>query len=203
LIVVLVHGFFNRGTIFRPLERALTRRGHVCLCPTLTPRDARYGIADLAAKLDGFIAAHVPPGESFALVGFSMGCLVARVYLQNLRGHSRVESPRPQAFFAIAGPHRGSLTAYLYPGRGTREMRPGSRFLRELELGDSEVSGLQRFSYWTPFDLMVVPASSARWPGATEVKVRAPWHTRLLSCRAVAEDIDRRLAELARDSPVV
>ncbi len=202
MIVVLVHGFFNRGTIFRPLERALTQQGHVCLCPTLAPRDARLGLADLAAKLDGFVAGHVPPGESFALVGFSMGCLVARLYLQNLQSGPRAGSVRPVALFAIAGPHRGSLTAYLYPSRGTREMRPGSRFLRELAAGDAAHPALPRFTYWTPFDLMVVPTSSARWPGATERKVWAPWHTRLLSSRAVADDIERRLVELARDGAV-
>jgi len=195
--VVLVHGFLDQGSIFRPLERELVRRGHRCLCPTLRPRDARLGIADLAAKLEAFVAGQVPAGESVALVGFSMGCLIARLYLQTLRLRPPTESIRPVALFAIAGPHRGSLTAYLYPGRGTREMRPGSSFLRALEWADREQEGVPRFAYWTPFDLMVLPASSARWTGAAALEVRSPWHTRLLSSRAVADDIGRRLDEIA------
>src|SRR5579862_9754859 len=106
--VVMVHGFLNSGRLFGPLRRRLEASGHLCLAPTLHPRDGRSGIPDLAGKLAAIIASGVPAQAPLAVIGFSMGALVARYYLQILGG-----SRRTRAFLSIAGPYRGSLNAYL------------------------------------------------------------------------------------------
>jgi triacylglycerol lipase len=172
--VVLVHGFANTGGLFGPLRRRLESEGHSCHAPTLHPRDGRLGIPDLSGKLARYIEAAVGPAAPVALVGFSMGALVARHYLQALGGAART-----RAFFSIAGPHRGTFSAYLYPGLGTRQMRPGSPFLRLLESGASELGALPVFTYWTPFDLMIRPSASIRMDCATETRVWCPLHALL------------------------
>lgn len=94
--VVLVHGIFDNGAIFKRLAALLTAQGHRCWVPALRPADARHGIEDLASKLKGYVQANMAPGEPFALIGFSMGCIISRQYLQMLDGAQRV-----CAFFAI------------------------------------------------------------------------------------------------------
>jgi triacylglycerol lipase len=191
--VVMVHGFADTGRLFRALAGRLSARGHACHTPTLHPRDGRLGIPDLSLKLGAFIRASVPPGEPVALVGFSMGALVARHCLQAEGGSLDV-----RGFFSIAGPHRGTWSAYFYPGLGTRQMHPGSAFLRELDANVGSLRGLPVFTYRTPFDLMVVPARTTRLPSATEVVVLCPFHSMLPRHRPV---IDHIAGELARVVP--
>jgi triacylglycerol lipase len=193
VIVVMVHGFADTGRLFGSLSRSLSAQGHVCHAPTLSPRDARLGIPDLSGKLAEFIRATVPPGESIALVGFSMGALVARHYLQSREG---IRSAL--AFFSIAGPHQGTFSARLYPGEGTRQMRPGSAFLRELDAGLPALDGLPLFTYRTPMDLMVNPARTTRLPRATEMVVWCPFHSMLPGFPRVKAHIGREIARLAQ-----
>jgi triacylglycerol lipase len=198
--VVMVHGFANTGRLFGPLCRTLEARGHACHAPTLHPRDGGLGIADLSEKLASFIQATVAPGAPLALVGFSMGALVARHYLQALGG-ARIAA----AFFSIAGPYRGSFNAYLYPGLGTRQMRPGSPFLRLLGDGSGALAGVAVFTYRTPLDLMVVPSTGSRIPSARDLALWCPLHTLLPRDQRlrehIADELDRLEPPAAPPSP--
>lgn len=189
--IILVHGFGDSGRRFARLQRRLTVAGHRCYCPTLKPADARHGIADLAQKLAAYIEAQLPGSTPFAVVGFSMGCLIARSYLQQLGG-----AQRASALFAISGPHQGSWLAYGYPGQGCREMRRGSAFLQQLAQSVDALGPLPLFAYRTPFDLMVLPSRSAHWPQAHNRVVPSLLHRGMLSSRVVAEDILGQLARL-------
>jgi triacylglycerol lipase len=189
--LVLVHGFLDHGTIMRGIAGHLASAGHSCLVPSLKPSDARHGIGPLAESLGRTIAENLPPDARFALIGFSMGSLVCRHYLQELGGISRAE-----AFFSIAGPHAGTLTAYLYPGLGTRQMRPGSSYLAGLDQTTGALGDLPVVCYWSPMDLMILPHSSARWPRGELVRVWAPVHTMLLFNRRLQRDIAQRLESL-------
>jgi triacylglycerol lipase len=186
--VVMVHGFGDTGRLFGPLLRRLESEGHACHAPTFRPRDGGLGIPDLSGKLASLIDG-LGPGIPLALVGFSMGALVARHYLQ-----ARGGAARATAFFSIAGPHAGTYTAYGYPGIGTRQMRPHSAFLRELNAGTSCLGGLTVFTYRTPLDLMVWPGSSTRIAGAPELRFWCPLHTMLPSFPGVMDHISSRLA---------
>ena len=189
--IVLVHGFGDSGRRFARLQRRLDAAGHHCHCPTLKPADARYGIADLARKLADYIDAQLPDSTRFAMVGFSMGCLISRTYLQQLGGANRA-----WAFFAISGPHQGSWLAYGYPGQGCREMRRGSAFLQQLAQSVDALGPLPLFAYRTPFDLMVLPSRSAHWPQAHNKVVPTLLHRGMVSSKVVAEDIIGQLARL-------
>jgi triacylglycerol lipase len=191
MTVVMVHGFADTGRLFRRMWRGLEAQGHLCHAPTLHPRDGRLGIPDLSEKLAAFIQGNVARGAPLALVGFSMGALVARHYLQ---APGRAGSAR--AFFSICGPHRGTLNAHLFWGAGVRQMRPGSAFLSELDRGSGALRGMAVFTYRTPFDLMVVPSASSRIASAQELVVWCPLHSLMPANAAVIGHIARELARL-------
>jgi len=187
----MVHGFADTGGLFRTMSQRLGAEGHACHPPTLHPRDARLGLPDLSAKLAAYIEGNVQRGAPIAIVGFSMGSLVARHYLQELGGAASA-----RAFFSIAGPHGGTFAAYFYPGIGTRQMRPGSPFLRLQSEGAGAIEGLPVFTYRTPLDLMVVPPSSTRIGSAPELTVWCPFHSMMPSSTRVIGHIAGELERL-------
>ena len=80
-------------------------------------------------------------------------------------------------FVSISGPHAGTLTALALPLAGARDMRRGSALLRELD-GDPDPWGpCEVHVLYTPYDLMILPASSSRLRGArTTTLVPVPLH---------------------------
>ncbi len=189
--VCLVHGFAESGRRFQGMVDALVDAGHVCHVPKLSPRDGRLGIEDLSGKLALFIDGAIPGAEPIVFVGFSMGALVVRHYLQE-RGGVR----RAVAFFSISGPHQGTWISYLYPGSGTRQMRPGSAFLRELEAGRPILEGMVLHTYRTPLDLMVAPSTHSRIPGVAEQVVWCSFHSHIQSHPRVIGHIVQELARI-------
>jgi triacylglycerol lipase len=185
--VVLVHGIFDTGSKFKVLQPYLESRGHQCLAPSLTPNDGRDGLPALAEQLKGKIDAAFGPDAPFALVGFSMGGLVSRWYLQELGGHARVDR-----FVAISAPMQGTVWAYGYPGAGAKQMRPGSDFLARLGTTVDRLAHLELFAYWTPYDAVIVPQASADWDLADSRRIPALchpcmlWHEALLAELAAA-----------------
>jgi triacylglycerol lipase len=113
-----------------------------------------------------------------------MGGIVARYYLQSLEGYKRVGS-----IITVSSPHHGSYLAYLYPGKGTKQLRPDNNFLDNLEKGEQVYQDISVFSYWTPFDLMIIPASSSVWKIANNKKYYCLFHLQMLFHKPLAEDI--------------
>jgi hypothetical protein len=73
-------------------------------------------------------------------------------------------------------------------------MRPGSQFLSGL--GSGSLGKVSVFTYRTPFDLMVVPASTTRIAGAAETIVPVFFHSHLPGDPRVAGHIAGELAKL-------
>ena len=191
MTVVLIDGIWGTGAIFEPLRARLTALGYPCLTPALSPSNAALGIADLAEKLKRFIDSRVGAETELAIVGFSLGCIVARYFLQQFGGYRCTK-----AFFALCGPHGGTWTAYGYIGQGARDLRPGSTLLRQLNVSSPCLSCVALYAYWTPFDLMIVPATSAQWQQATTRKIWTPLHRLMTTHRGVQSDIIRHLQRL-------
>ena len=189
--VVLVHGFLNRGGIMKGIARGLERRGHRCHLPSLSPCDGRGGLARLAEQLSAVIRRQTHPEQPIAVIGFSMGALVARYYLQELEGHGRT-----RAFFSICGPHAGTRSARFYFSQAAVEMRPGSAFLRRLDDGACRLAGLAITSYWTPHDLMIRPVTSCQWPAGEIVRIPSLLHSLMPFNTELRDDIARRLEAL-------
>jgi triacylglycerol lipase len=188
--VVLVHGFMDTGSVFKSLRRQLERNGHRCLAPNLRPRDARHGIEPLAEHLRQEIEGQIPHQQSFSLIGFSMGGLVARHYLQQLDGAKRCER-----LITISSPHQGTLMAWLHPSKGAQQMRPGSNFLEDLAATESRLGEIPVISYRTPFDLMILPSRSSEWQRATNLSFTVFLHPMMVRANSVINDITKRLRE--------
>lgn len=190
--VVLVHGIFDNGSIFRHLVHVLKADGHTCWVPALKPSDGRKGIHSLAVQLKAYIERHIEPDTAIAIVGFSMGCLVSRQYMQILGGANRTK-----AFFAISGPHDGTLTAYLYIGQGARDMRPRSELLNTLNQSAQTLDAVPLFAYWTSRDVTIFPASSSDWHLASyRLDAKALLHRLMPHNEQVCRDIQRRIRNI-------
>jgi len=173
--VVLVHGIYDTVAIFRRMKPYLERHRFPVQAIPLIPNDGRAPLDELAGQLDAQVRAAFGAGETIHLVGFSMGGLVSRYYVQRLGGIQRVGK-----FITIGTPHRGTRTAFLHSGMGARNMRPGSAFLQDL---NRDVEMLERVSFasiWTPLDLMILPASSSRIEVGRSFPVRTLLHPLLV-----------------------
>lgn len=169
--IVLVHGFWDQGRIFKRMIKQLSAEGYDCYAPDLKPTDARLGITDLATKLETYIDQTLDQNTTFAMVGFSMGAIIARYYLQLMDGHKRVTG-----LVSLAGPHNGSIYAHCYIGQGARDLRPNSELMKTLRNTEGRLSHIPLTAYWSPFDVVVVPSKSAQWAAAVNKKVNVLWH---------------------------
>ena len=170
------------------MARHFRAEGREVFTPDLTPNNGQATIEELGRQLADYTAKHVRRGRKFDLVGFSIGGLVSRYYVQRLGGAGRVEH-----LVTIAAPHHGTVFARLHSGAGGVEMRRDSDFLRELASDDATLSRVKFTTFRTPLDLVVVPASSAEMPQARNVRVWASLHPSLIlekrCIRAVAAAI--------------
>lgn len=186
--VVLVHGIFEDGSAFNSLRRRLETHGIQCHVPQLKPNDARDGIDKLAADLKTGIDAEFGTESHFAMVGFSMGGLISRHYLQNLGGAERCD-----AFITVSSPHHGTKMAYAYPGKGAQQMRPGSPFLKNLEETEHTLGDIPVISYRTPMDLIILPTDSSVWKRAENHSHPVLLHPLMLHSKPVLDDIEKHL----------
>lgn len=188
--VVLVHGIFDTGRVFRKMSDALQAHGFRCWTPDLTPNSGVLGLEQLAAQLDAYIERYLDSGEQFSMVGFSMGGLVCRYYLQHLGGIRRASK-----LVTLSTPHHGSLLAHALRHKGAMQLRPGSDFLIDLQQGAHLLESIATVSIWTPFDLMIVPAVSSRMPSWKEIRLSVLLHPWMLSDRTSVDAVIRELKE--------
>jgi triacylglycerol lipase len=87
--------------------------------------------------------------------------------------------------FRYKCPHNGTWTAFLRANAGARQMRPGSRFLADLNADASILNRLPVTSIWTPFDLMIFPARSSLLAFGRSVRVGVPAHALMIRSRRV------------------
>ncbi|MBK7631734.1 MAG: alpha/beta fold hydrolase [Ignavibacteriales bacterium] len=186
--IVLVHGFISTGKIFFYIKKKLEAQGHNCFAPTLKPIDAKYGIEDLAIKLKDKIEQNLEPDSKFILIGFSMGGIICRYYLQELGGIERVNK-----LITISSPHHGSYLSYLYPGKGIKQLRPNSGFMKSLKEKEHLLNGLNIYSYRTPFDLMIIPNKSSIWNIASNKRFISIMHSSMLINSKLVREIINQL----------
>lgn len=182
--VLLVHGIWDTGAKLGSMRRGLERAG---LGPVetidLLPNDGRAPILELASQVERKV--RQLGAKRLDIVGFSMGALVARVYLQRLLGKEHV-----RRFVSISGPHHGTMTAFALPHLGARDMRPGSPLLMELAADPDPFGDVEVHVMYTPFDLMIVPATSSRIPSAkSETPLPIPLHRWMIEDRRAIQRV--------------
>jgi len=188
--VVLVHGIWDSSDAFVPMAGWLRTRGFRPLAVDLTPSDGTVGLDELARQLAAFVDHQLPDGETFDLVGFSMGGLVGRYYVQRLGGAARVGR-----LITISAPHRGTCMAYASRNPASRQMRPRSAFLKDLNGDVALLARVRCASIWTPLDLMIVPAGSSRLGVGDHFRIPVVAHPLMLRDRRSLELVERLLRE--------
>ena len=88
--VIPVHGLSDTSARMKHIEAALRNSGCTVLPVSLEPSSGKLGIDDLAQQLKSFIDTKVEPHQMIDLIGFSMGGLVGRYFLQRLNGINKV-----------------------------------------------------------------------------------------------------------------
>lgn len=186
--VILIHGIWDTKIIFSKMSSRLTELGWCVHSLNLTPNDGSLGLASLAQQLADYISQTFHPQQSIDIVGYSMGGLVSRYYVQRLGGINRV-----QRLITISSPHKGTLTAYSLPLPGYLDMRPNSGLLRDLYQDVTMLKRINFTSMWTPFDIMIVPSNSSQMPVGKEVKLNVLLHRQMVtetqSINALVEEL--------------
>jgi triacylglycerol lipase len=210
--VLVVHGFNHDHHQMGPLAEFLALRfdGDVSVYGIdLYPADGRSDLVTLADQVVSSLRklvlgrieeeslrdanfrldeeAPLPSSVRVHLVGFSMGGLVSRIAYQQRGGASFTKS----------------VMAYLKRAPAVRDMRPTSRQIRSLHSSLEDcvrADGMTTFTQlWTPFDHLIVPATSGRLPVGTNRMVPVVGHNRLIAhpaCfQAVFEAIQLREAQ--------
>lgn len=187
--VLLVHGYLcNRGAWWW-LRGKLRSAGFDVVTVTLEPPLADLDRLTLAlSRRVEELCAGSGRGK-IALVGHSMGGLVCLSYLR------RFGPDRVRRLVTLATPYHGTRAARLSFGPNGREMRPGSKWLRELAAYSPAVPAL---TIWSTHDSLVVPQDSARLSGAREIVLTALGHVAMLFSLAVLRHIEGELREPGR-----
>lgn len=189
--VLLIHGIWDTTVIFNQLSPYLSQMGWSVYSLDLIPNDSSVGLDKLAKQVGDFADSVFGTDRPFDLIGFSMGGIVSRYYVQRLGGINRV-----QRFVTISSPHHGTFTGYALPHEGCCQMRPENPFLQDLNRDAVETLGQINFtSIWTPFDLMIVPASSSKMPVGREVILPVLVHRWMVSDRRSLNAVAQALSE--------
>ncbi len=177
--LVLVHGLWDTPKIFSRLINQLNKSNLIILTPNLPHDFGRVSLRVLAEELDRQIEASLDDTVCIDLLGFSMGGLISRVWLQQLGG-----SLRTRRFISVGVPHSGTFTAQFFSPTllaGVAEMKRGSTLLREL---NSDLLALQHvdcISFFTRWDLMVFPGWEAVLSDGLQIEMPVFSHKGLIS----------------------
>ncbi|MBH8551595.1 triacylglycerol lipase [Nostocaceae cyanobacterium CENA357] len=174
--VLLVHGIDDTGAVFDKMAGYLRQLGWSVYTLDLMPKNGDAGLDVLAKQVADYIATTFTPEQPLDLIGFSMGGIVSRYYVQRLGGINRV-----QRFITISSPHHGTVVAYASQRLGCLQMRPNSAFMKDLNSDVVMLSSLSFTSIWTPYDLMIVPTNSSQLPIGEEVILPVALHSWMLS----------------------
>ncbi len=190
--LVLVHGLFDTPGLFHRLSRELGERRQL-LIPHLPHALGATPLDTLAGRLGAHIRRAFGREQAVDVMGFSMGGLIARAWIQ-LHGGAE----RTRRFISVASPQRGSLVALPWPRfplAGVADMKPGSELLRRLDADLEPLQKVECCSFYCPTDLMVVPGWTAVLPVGPSRPLPGLLHSRLmadpLSLQPVVEELLR------------
>ena len=177
--LVLVHGLWDTPRLFHRLIQGLDQPKRPLLAPHLPHGLGWVPLRQLASRLDQHIQQRFGSETRIDLLGFSMGGVIGRVWLQELGG-----SRRTRRFISVGSPQQGTLTAQWIPRwlfAGLADMKRGSALLRSLNADPSPLRDVDCVSYFCRWDLMVVPGWQARLPVGTARGIPVLTHQQLIA----------------------
>lgn len=200
LPIVLVHGLDDSPRAFWAMKRRLARDGFSQVSAVrLTPNNGALPLEALAGQLHAHVeqVLRETGADRVDVVGFSMGALVARIWMLEQEGRHRV-----RRLVSISGPHAGTATGWLRGNPGAAQMRWNSPLLQRLPNEAEAFAPAEVFSLWSPLDLMIIPAHSSRLPGARERTFPVLLHPLMLFDGRVLRAVSEALSvERAEDFP--
>ncbi len=183
--ILLVHGINDTTRVFRSMESFLRAQGWEVHSFNMTPNNGDGRLEDMARQVEKYVQANFAPEQRFNLIGFSMGGVISRYYLQRLQGMQRVDR-----FINISAPNYGTQAAYFSQRPGCRQMRPDSELLQDLNQDHPEIwNGIKLTSIWTPLDLMILPAQSCQMPLSKKVVVPVAFHGWMVKDKRVLQAV--------------
>ncbi|HEY9834457.1 MAG TPA: alpha/beta fold hydrolase [Stenomitos sp.] len=200
--VLLIHGITDTIAVFSKMAPALSRRGWSVHHFNMIPNNGDCCLGLLAKQVADYVDQTFDPKQPIDIVGFSMGGIVSRYYIQRLGGAERVKR-----FVSISAPNNGTVAGYLSWRLGCVQMRPDSAFLQDLNRDAVDILGRLNFTViWTPYDLIIVPSNSSQMPVGKEVTVPVRLHSWMLTdercLQAVAKALSEPILIHASSSPV-
>ncbi len=176
--VLLIHGLWDTPRIFNKFIEE-TKPSNTVYRPHLPHKLGRTSIYRLAGELDEYILNNLPHDQPLNIMGFSMGGIIARVWIQLFNGHRRTNT-----FVSIGSPHKGTITAQLIPPilfRGIADMKKGSNLLKLLNYDLASLKYISCTSFYCKYDLMVIPGWQAVAPVGKAVSVPVLTHKQLIT----------------------
>ena len=186
--VLLVHGWLDTTAKFDKMAGYLRNLGWEVHSFDLVPNLGNMELEKLADQVADYVAEAFESDRPFDLIGFSMGGIVSRYYLQRLGGIDRV-----QRFIAISSPHQGTLVGYAFNLAGIVQMRPKSPLLEDLNRDIAALKKLNCTSIWTPFDTIILPATSCKMPVGRDIKINVPLHAWMVDDDRVIQVVVKEL----------
>lgn len=123
--------------------------------------------------------------EKVDIVAHSMGSLNSRWYVKFVEGgEANVDD-----WVSLGGPNHGTEAANFCFSTACSEMRPGSKFLKELNAGDETPGAVNYGTWWSPCDEFINPHSSVLLEGASNHETACISHLSLLTNQAVYEGV--------------
>jgi pimeloyl-ACP methyl ester carboxylesterase len=185
--VLCVHGYVCNGGYWTGLKPVLAGAGFNNVY-TINMDPTFGSIEDFARQ----VAARVETilretgAEQVAIIGHSMGGLVARCYVQRHGGAERVSR-----IITLGTPHHGTVVAKGGPGIDARQMEPRSEWLAELN-AEAPVP-VPITSIWTAHDNIIAPQDSSVLPHAENIRLHGIGHLELAYSPAVQQHILKAL----------
>jgi PGAP1-like protein len=182
--VLLIHGFGCSRAVWRPLLARLRAAG-IGPVRALSLEPLLAGIETHAGEVLGELETLGSRGGGCAItiVAHSMGGLLARAVLR---------AARPGLIgriITIGAPHHGTALACLFGWPNALQMRPGSRWLEDLNRCQEGQLGVPVTTLYSLDDNYIVPAGSARLRGAQAIELRGLGHLGLLHSRRALEHV--------------
>ena len=192
--VLLLHGVLCNAGSMHALRSGLLARGiervyTLSYGPPLASIDSF--VDAVATKICAILAA--TGAHRVAIVGHSMGGLVARAYLRR-HGHAKVS-----AVVTIGTPHRGSVHAWLFPGASLGQLRPSNAWLGELNR-DHPGNSARIVSIWSWHDSMVAPQTNCVLDGAKNIALAGIGHNALIADERVYDLVAAELKRIAQEA---
>ena len=185
--IILIHGLWNNSSIFSSISSKLDDIGVEYFAPTLKHSYGMTSIIDLTNTLNELILEKYGLEKKVDILGFSMGGIIGRSWLQKFNGYKRT-----RRFISIGSPHKGTFIAQLvpkFPFRGISEMKIKSKFLRELAKNDFLLDDIECINFFTYWDFMVFPSWWTNLNLGKKISVKVYKHRNLVRNNSAVDKI--------------